>query len=149
MSKNATPRSCQSPKGSDVIVLDTSVMIPLRDGDFDIESRVAALGEESVAISAITRMELENGVYRDPAYAGVRRALVDKLLGSLTVLAFDSATAAAYGEIVRVCGYSRRKTLDRMIGAGALVQRARLATLNPADFADIPGLQVEAWRHLS
>lgn len=128
-----------------MIVLDTSVMIPLRDGVSSIESRVAALGEEPVAISAISRMELEGGVYRDPAYSDIRRALVDKLLASMTVLAFDDRAAHIYGQIVRQCGYSRRKLLDRMIGAQAVAASARLATLNPSDFADIPGLQIDAW----
>ncbi len=128
-----------------MIVLDTSAMIPLRDGVFSIESRVAALGEEQVAISAISRMELESGVYRDPAYSNLRRALLDKLLASMTVLAFDDRAAQIYGQIVRQCGYSRRKVLDRMIGAQAVAASARLATLNPADFADIPGLKIEAW----
>ena len=39
-------------------------------------------------------------------------------------------------------GYSRRKLLDRMIAAQALVHRATLVTFNPDDFSDIPGLSL-------
>jgi tRNA(fMet)-specific endonuclease VapC len=39
----------------------------------------------------------------------------------------------------------RRKILDRMIAAQALVNRVTLITRNPGDFADIPGLALEAW----
>ena len=42
-------------------------------------------------------------------------------------------------------GYSRRKLLDRMIAAQAIVHRATVVTMNPDDFADIPGLDVLAW----
>lgn len=51
----------------------------------------------------------------------------------------------AYGRIVAHAGYSRRKLLDRMIAAQALVHRAALVTLNADDFTDVPGLKLEAW----
>ena len=41
--------------------------------------------------------------------------------------------------------YSRRKLLDRMIAAQALVHRATLVTFNPDDFSDIPGLSSLVW----
>ena len=44
-----------------------------------------------------------------------------------------------------VAGYSRRKVLDRMIAAQALVHRATLITRNPDDFRDVPGLELLAW----
>jgi predicted nucleic acid-binding protein len=63
----------------------------------------------------------------------------------MPVLTFDSACADAYRAIVEAVGYSRRKLLDRLIGAQALVHRASLVTMNAYDFGDIPGLNVIAW----
>jgi predicted nucleic acid-binding protein len=60
------------------------------------------------------------------------------------VLAADAA-ADAYRMIVEAAGYSRRKLLDRMIAAQALVHRAKLVTQNPNDFQDVPGLGLLAW----
>ena len=60
-------------------------------------------------------------------------------------MAFDDAAAEAYGAIVAHAGYSRRKLLDRVIAAQALVHRAILVTMNPNDFADIVGLELRAW----
>lgn len=124
-------------------LLDTNVAIHLRDGDVAITDRVAAL-DGAVLMSVVTRVELEGGVYWEPAHAKLRRARLDTMLAAIPTLAFDDAAADAYGSIVAHAGYSRRKLLDRMIAAQALVHRATLVTLDAADFGDVPGLQLEA-----
>lgn len=93
----------------------------------------------------MTRVELENGVYRDPEQADVRRALVDMLLGGIEVLDFTDADAARFGEIIATTGFSRRRTTDRMIAATALLHGATLITMNGDDFRDVPGLKLEVW----
>jgi len=125
-------------------VLDTNVAIHLRDGDLAVTARVAAL-DGAVLMSVVTRVELEGGVHRDPAQAAVRRARLDAMLSAIPTLAFDSPAADAYATIVARVGYSRRKLLDRMIAAQALVHRATLVTLNEDDFRDVPGLTLLAW----
>ena len=125
-------------------VLDTNVAIRLRDGDAVIAGKVAAL-DDAIVMSVITRVELEGGVHRDPAERPIRRARLDAILSAIPTLAFDDAAADAYGAIVAQAGYSRRKLLDRMIAAQALVHRAVLVTMNPDDFADIVGLELQAW----
>jgi tRNA(fMet)-specific endonuclease VapC len=125
-------------------LLDTNVAIHLRDGDATVAEKVASL-QGAVLISIITRVELEDGVHREPAQARVRRARLDVLLSAIPALAFDDLAAATYRSIVAAAGYSRRKLLDRMIAAQALVHRAELITLNPDDFSDVPGLIVRAW----
>jgi tRNA(fMet)-specific endonuclease VapC len=96
-------------------------------------------------MSIVTRVELEGGVYREPAHARVRRARLDTILAAIPSVAFDDAAADAYGEIVANAGYSRRKLLDRMIAAQALVHRATLVTINADDFSDVPGLSLLTW----
>lgn len=125
-------------------ILDTNVAICLRDGDPTITAKVAGLGG-AVLISVVTRVELEGGVYREPAHAGLRRARLDVMLSAIPSLAFDDIAAETYGQIVAGAGYSRRKLLDRMIAAHALVHRCTLVTQNPGDFADIDGLQLLRW----
>ena len=125
-------------------LLDTNVLIGLRDGDPEMTARVAAL-DGAKLMSIISRVELEGGVHRDPSQAGLRRPRLDALLAALPVLAFDDTAADAYRGIVESAGYSRRKLLDRMIAAQALVHRATLVTANPADFQDVPGLDLLAW----
>ena len=96
-------------------------------------------------MSVVTRVELEGGVYREPAQAPARRARLDAMFSAIPVLVFDDLAAETYGAIVASAGYSRRKLLDRMIAAQALVHRATLVTFNPDDFSDVLGLSPLVW----
>lgn len=125
-------------------LLDTSVAILLRDADSDADSWLAAL-DSVPALSVISQVELEGGVLAKPQLAAKRRAALDLLLLTLPVLPFDAACVAAYRGIIETAGYSRRKIIDRMIAATALAHRLTLVTLNGADFADVPGLDLEVW----
>jgi predicted nucleic acid-binding protein len=125
-------------------LLDTNVAIHLRDGDPAITDKVAALND-AVLMSIVTRVELEGGVYREPAYTQLRRVRLDAILEAIPTVAFDDQAAKAYGAIVAQAGYSRRKLLDRMIAAQAIVHRASLVTMNAVDYADIPELSLLKW----
>jgi len=125
-------------------LLDTNVVIHLRDGHPGVRNGLTALGGP-LMVSIITRVELEGGLLRDPSEAALRHARLNAILASLQVHPFDDACADAYRSIVGAAGYSRRKILDRMIAAQALVLQATLVTLNADDFSDIPGLKLLAW----
>jgi predicted nucleic acid-binding protein len=126
-------------------LLDTNVAIHLRDGDPMVTQKVAAL-EGAVLISVVTRVELEGGVYWEPSQASIRRARLDAMLNAIPALAFDDLAAKTYEAIVASAGYSRRKLLDRMIAAQALVHQATVVTFNQDDFSDVPGLSSLVWR---
>lgn len=96
-------------------------------------------------IAVLTRVELEGGVYRDRGQAPIIRPRLELLLQQFDELPFTTREAQAYGRIVEQCGYSRPRTIDRMIVATAIVAEAELITLNPADFRDIPDLLVQDW----
>ena len=125
-------------------LLDTNVVIHLRDGHPGVRNRLTAL-VGPLMLSIVTRVELEGGLFRDPSQAALRLARLDAILASLRVHPFDEACADAYRTIVEATGYSRRKILDRMIAAQAVVHGSTLVTLNAADFSDIPDLKLLAW----
>jgi tRNA(fMet)-specific endonuclease VapC len=127
-----------------MIFIDTNIAIALRDGDPATREGIGALDIIPV-VSVVTRIELENGVNKEPAVAARRRALLDRFLETICVEMFTPADIRAYGEIVYEFGYSRRLTLDRLIAAQVLSRDAVLITRNGADFRKIDGLRLDVW----
>lgn len=126
------------------VLLDTDIAIELRDGDPWVKNQMSTLAEP-LFVSAITRVELENGVYRDPASAASRRTKLDFLLTNVGTIDFGLAEITAFRRIVEAAGYSRRKTADRMTAATAITHGLPLVTLNGRDFRDVPGLALIEW----
>lgn len=125
-------------------VLDTNVAIQLREGDDRIEALVKALNG-AVYFSILTCVELEGGIDTIPTEAAVRRMRIDALNRAFPSLQFGERDLAEYRSTISHSGYSRRKLIDRLIGAQAKAIGATLVTLNPHDFHDIPNLKVLAW----
>ncbi|MES2097179.1 MAG: PIN domain-containing protein [Pseudomonadota bacterium] len=126
------------------LLLDTSVLIMLRDADTPFDAVLAAL-DDIPAMSLISRVELEGGVVAKPELRAGRRAALDALLSTFPVIDFDDACVAAYRSIVEKIGFSRARTLDRMIAATALVHDFAVVTTNERDFRDVPDLRLEPW----
>ena len=63
----------------------------------------------------------------------------------LDVISFTGREAGIYRRILEQLRFSRSRIIDRMIAAQAIVAGATLATLNPRDFRNIPGLTIEDW----
>jgi tRNA(fMet)-specific endonuclease VapC len=116
----------------------------LRDGEPGIVGRIRSL-DGPTFISIVTRVELEGGVFSDPALAAARRTRLDLMLPGLPSFEFNDEAAETYGRILQATGFSRRRILDRMIAAQAIVHRATLVTRNGADFRDVPGLALLEW----
>jgi tRNA(fMet)-specific endonuclease VapC len=135
----------QSAKGFDLThLLDTNVVIALRDGDGAIERRVAEL-EETPSMSIVTRVELEGGLDIEPEERKRRRERLDLLLDIMPVLVFGAPEADALREIIAAAGFARSKILDRMIAAQAVASNLVLVIANGRDFRQIPFLRLEDW----
>jgi tRNA(fMet)-specific endonuclease VapC len=125
-------------------VLDTNIAIHLRDGEARIDALIDDL-DPPLRLSIVTRIELEADLGRGEPDIDRRRDRLLALLRAVPVLPFQTADADVYRTIVGECGFSRRKVLDRMIAAQAIVAGATLVTLNGADFRDVPGLKLLEW----
>jgi predicted nucleic acid-binding protein len=106
------------------------------------------VGPEPVALSVVSVIELEHGVWRakDDAQAAVRQKFMDDLFQAVPVypLTFEIARRAA-----RIDGESKRQGIvipfqDLVIGVTALAFNYAVATLNVRHFEMIPGLVVKA-----
>jgi len=125
-------------------LLDTNILIDIRDNAPGIRRRVAELSG-TLGMSVVSRVELENGVFRDPVTAALKRQQLEVILAATQVLPFDDDSLSSYFLIAAAVGYSRRKLLDRMIAAQALAWSATLITSNTRDFSDIPNLTIVSW----
>lgn len=125
-------------------LIDTNVAIYLRDGEPSVAAKMRELGPP-LALSIVSRVELENGVYKDPKWTAERRATLDKILTRIMTIEFGELELAGYRSIVETIGYSRARVSDRMIAATALVHDFVVVTMNGGDFRDVPGLRLEVW----
>jgi len=66
----------------------------------------------------------------------------EALFPSADVIAFGPAEARVAADLYRTAPRARGRELDLAIAACALTWDAELWTLNPADFRDVPGLEV-------
>ncbi len=125
-------------------LIATNIAIHARDGVDRVLEKIAT-HRGSVRISVISVLELQRGIYKNPALTAVRRSRLETLLRAVSVLPFDTAAADAYGQIIAECGWVRGRDFDRMIAAHAIRSRSILVTDNVADFRDVPGLTIENW----
>jgi tRNA(fMet)-specific endonuclease VapC len=125
-------------------LIDTNVVIHLRDGDEGVFRKMADL-DALPAIAMITRIELENGLFRDPELTDLLRPNLAAILHRTDVIDFGNMEFEAYRSILDQVGFSKRKVLDRMIAATALAHDLTLITMNGQDFRDVPGLKLVEW----
>jgi len=130
------------------VVLDTSILVAAERRALRFEALLESLGDEPVAISAVTASELLHGCHR-ASNAGIRArrsAFVEALLDALPILPFGLAEARLHAEIW--AELARRGTMigphDLLIAATAMARGYLVASLNQRDFARVAGLQLVA-----
>ncbi|MDQ2665783.1 MAG: type II toxin-antitoxin system VapC family toxin [Gemmatimonadota bacterium] len=125
-------------------ILDTSTVILL--------PRIEEPGvlPEEPLITAVTLAELTVGplVATSDEERAARQAYLQQAEADFNPLPFDANAARAFGQVAASLRRSGRKTtarsFDAMIAATAIANELPLYTCNPADFADIAGLDVVA-----
>ncbi len=100
---------------------------------------------DTAFLSVVSRVELVPGLFAGGTRDHSRAERLTVFLEEVEELPFASAEVEAYEAIIAARGFSRRLIVDRMIAATALANDLTLATLNPRDFRDIPGLTTEDW----
>jgi tRNA(fMet)-specific endonuclease VapC len=130
------------------VILDSSAVIAgERKGRTAADLRTI-LGKEALALSTVSVVELEHGVWRakEPAQMARRRRFFDDLFAAIPSypLTFDIAR-----QVGRIDAESKRKGVvipfqDLVIGVTALEFNYAVATLNVRHFEMIPNLAVKA-----
>ncbi len=130
------------------MILDTSVLIAAERQTIRFESFLEKLGDEPVAMAAITASELLHGCHRaaDTGARSRRSAFVDALLDIIPVLPFGLREARRHAALW--ADLSRAGAMigphDLLIAATVLAYGQALATLNQREFARVPGLRLIA-----
>jgi predicted nucleic acid-binding protein len=122
-----------------MIHLDTSALIAAFSGqrrEATVLRRLVADGER-LGVSSIVLYEWWRGP-RTEAELDVQEALVP----ARSACGFGAAEAALAADIYRRLNRPRNRGVDIAIASCAIIQHAALWTLNPRDFADIPGLDL-------
>jgi tRNA(fMet)-specific endonuclease VapC len=132
-------------------LLDTCAVSDFVKGRPGVLERIKATPPILLAISSITRMEIEFGLMLNPARARRIGPVITAFLGSITTLPFDTADAqAAAGARAAL----QRKgqpigAYDVLIAGCGLARGLILVTSNVGEFLRVGGLVVEDWRESS
>ena len=129
------------------VIFDTSVLIAIERGSFQIEKLVEGREGEKFGISAITVSELLHGVYRaDSEKRRLKReAFVEKIIETFPIYIFDLSAARIYA---RVWATLAKKGIsigahDLIIASTAVSLGFSVVTSDMRDYSKIKGLKVE------
>jgi tRNA(fMet)-specific endonuclease VapC len=129
-----------------MFLLDTDTCVFWLRGRVSVRDRVAAAGQESLRLSAITLAELRYGAAL-AAQPEANQQAIDNFVSDLVVPDVTEAVARTFGDIkaeLRRRG-SPIEDCDLFIGATAHTYDLTLVTSNTAHFRRIPQLRLEDW----
>ena len=132
-------------------LLDTCTVSDFVKGQAGVLFRLKATVPNLVAISSITRMEIEWGLMLNPARARKLTPVIDAFLSSIATLAFDAADAQAAAGVRAALQRQGRPigAYDVLIAGCGLARGLIVVTSNVGEFQRVSGLVVENWREFA
>jgi tRNA(fMet)-specific endonuclease VapC len=129
-------------------LLDTCTVSDFVKGEPGVLATLKSTSPELIAISTVTRMEIEYGLLLNPPRARKLAPILDALLSAIAVLPFDDADAKA-AAAVRATLHQEGRPIgpyDCQIAGSGLARGLVVVTANDAEFRRVGGLCVENWR---
>ena len=135
-------------------LLDTDTLTYAHLGHRKVASRIEQVGEQNVATTIVTAIEIIRGRHEhllkaaDGAQLLRAQQLLDaseEMLMDIQVFRVDAQAAATFDRINLVKRLRRTGRADLLIGCIALAHQATLVTRNHDHFRQIPGLKIENW----
>jgi tRNA(fMet)-specific endonuclease VapC len=127
-------------------LVDTIILIYHLNGIENATQLIDRLLEPGAAMSSISYMEVVEGLEgrRGPVDAERRFTELAERLRILDFRREDAVVAARVRHVLREQGRNvRARGLDLLIASTALSNDLTLATNNPSDYQDVPGLRLE------
>ena len=129
-------------------LLDTCTVSDFVKGQPKVLARLKATPPNLIAVSALTRMEVDYGLARNAERAKKLAPILDAFFSTITTLPFDEADAQAAAAI-RAALKSQGQPIgayDVLIAGTGLAKGLVVVTSNVGEFKRVSGLQVEDWR---
>jgi tRNA(fMet)-specific endonuclease VapC len=128
-------------------LLDTNVLSDFARGQPAVMARLREEAPARLAVCAITEMEVEYGLARNPGLAPRVREVMRMLLNTISVLPFEREDARIAAQL-RANLHSQGTPIgayDVLIAASALRRGLKIVTHNAREFARVGGLGLEDW----
>ena len=129
-------------------LLDTCTVSDFVKGQPNVLARIKAISPTLIAVSALTRMEVEYGLVLNAERARKLAPVLQAFFSTISTLPFEVADALAAAAI-RAALKTKGQPIgayDVLIAGTALARGLVVATSNVGEFQRIGGLQVEDWR---
>lgn len=129
-------------------LLDTCTVSDFVKGQPKVLTRVKATPPNLIAVSALTRMEVDYGLALNAERAKKLAPILDTFFSTIATLAFDEADAQAAAAI-RAALKTQGQPIgayDVLIAGTGLARGLVVVTSNVGEFKRVSGLQVEDWR---
>lgn len=121
-----------------MVLCDTNIFIHAFNGRQETIDQLQLIGLEQVVLSAITVMELYQGMSNKTELAQMKRKI-----GYYDVVEIDSQTSELATELIEKFRLSHGLQIpDAIIGASAVIHQLPLYTYNTKDFNFIPGIRL-------
>ena len=129
-------------------LLDTCTVSDFVKGQPKALARVKAASPNQIAVSALTRMEVDYGLGLNTERAKKLAPMLDAFFSTVATLPFDEADAQAAAAI-RAALKTRGQPIgayDVLIAGTGLARGLVVVTSNVGEFKRVSGLRVEDWR---
>jgi len=128
-------------------LLDTNVLSDFARGEPAVMARLRQEAPSQLAVSAITEMEIEYGLARNPKLGPRLREAMRMLLNTVSVLPFEREDARVAAQL-RASLNSQGTPIgayDLLLAASALRRGLKIVTHNAREFTRVGGLGLEDW----
>lgn len=129
-------------------LLDTCTVSDFVKGQPNVLARVKTTSPNLIAVSALTRMEVNYGLALNAVRARKLAPVLDAFFSAIATLPFDEADAQAAAAI-RAALKTKGQPIgayDVLIAGTGLARGLVVVTSNVSEFKRVIGLQVEDWR---
>ncbi len=129
-------------------LLDTCTVSDFVKGQPNVLARIKATAPNLIAVSALTRMEVDYGLALNADRARKLAPVLDAFFSTIVTLPFDEVDAKAAAAIRAALKTAGQPigAYDVLIAGTGLARGLVVVTSNLGEFKRVSGLQVEDWR---